>query len=76
MSTPNFSRGRDVDPVAQQAVRRPQGPPKWTAKYDGTCEYCQSSISEGETRVQWNEDRTAVVCASHKVAFSSEEPGR
>lgn len=66
MSTPNFRRGRDVDPDARQAVRTP-APPKWTAKYDGTCEYCQGQITEGVSRVQWNDDRTAVVCAHHKV---------
>lgn len=63
MSTPNFSRG-----VPPTAAPRAPAIPKWTAKYDGTCEYCQGQILEGSTRVQWNEDRTAVVCGHHKVA--------
>lgn len=73
MGTPNFRRG-----VPPTSAPRSGGSKTatWTAKYDGSCEYCGVPITEGEDRVQWNEDRTAVVCASHKVAFSSEEPGR
>lgn len=59
---PNFRRG-----VPPTSAPTRGGKATWVAKYNGDCAYCGVPISEGEDRVQWNEDNTAVVCASHKV---------
>lgn len=60
MTAPNFSRG--VPPVPLISGK---GESKWTAKYDGACNYCGAEIREGETLVKWNADNTGVICGSH-----------
>lgn len=57
---PNIRRGAPATPAA------PANDGSWTAKYDGTCAYCEAPIDQGETKVRWNDDDTAVVCARHK----------
>lgn len=65
MSTPNFRRGTPDVPVVT-----PKGEVKWKAKYNGSCDHCGASVTEGETVVKWNPDRTAVICAGHITAKS------
>lgn len=60
MTVPNFKRGVPSVPVVTG-----KGEAKWTAKYDGSCDYCGASITEGETLVKWNADSTGVICANH-----------
>lgn len=60
MTAPNFRRGAPV------TSDKPIKDGSWVAKYNGSCGYCGTSLVEGETRVRWNEDRTAVVCSGHR----------
>ncbi len=57
---PNIRRG--LPPTPQQ----PASDGTWIAKFDGQCDYCEAPIDAGETRVQWNDEGTRVVCARHK----------
>lgn len=60
MTVPNFNRGAPA-----QASPIKDG--SWLAKYNGSCAFCGGSLVEGQSRVRWNEDRTAVVCGHHRV---------
>lgn len=59
MTTPNFRRGAPTNtpPVKDGS---------WIAKYNGSCAYCGTALVEGDSRVRWNEERTAVICAHHR----------